>query len=168
MVLDKGEKILEKIKIVFVCLGNYCRSPMAEAIFKDLARQDGLLDAFEVSSAGTKDWDLGLCPDYRTRKILADHNIPLDPDKRARLLTDQDLREADYILVMTGDIAEDLGNRANVYRIMDFVPNSQIRDIPDPYPTDTFPQAFILINRGVKAFYENLKAKHSGSVNIPN
>ena len=152
-----------KIKLVFVCLGNYCRSPMAEAIFKDLARRDGYLNQFEVSSAGTKDWDLGLRPDYRTRQILADHKIPLDPGKRARLITEKDKQNADFLIAMSERVAKDLGNKDNVHMLLDFVDEIFEKDIPDPY--DTFPEAYEMINRGVEAFYNFLIDKFNIKVN---
>ncbi|MDY6846290.1 MAG: low molecular weight protein-tyrosine-phosphatase [Chloroflexota bacterium] len=145
-----------KLKIIFICLGNYCRSPMAEAIFNHIAQKEGTSDRFEVSSAGTKNWDVGLPPDYRTRNILAEHKIYLDPDKRAQLITDQEIHQADYLIAMTKRIANDLGNRSNVFLLMDFVKNATSNDIPDPYPTDTFPQAFQMIEQGIKAFYAYL------------
>jgi protein-tyrosine phosphatase len=150
----------DRIKIIFVCLGNYCRSPMAEAIFNQIAAQDALEDHFEISSAGTKDWDVGLPPDYRTRQILADHNIPLNPQKRAQKIRTSDLAQADYLIAMSERVAKDLNWKENVYLLMDFVDGSEIRNIPDPYPTDTFPQAFNLIEQGVTAFYEKLKLKY--------
>lgn len=151
---------MDKIKIIFVCLGNYCRSPMAEAIFKDLARSDGTLNRFEVSSAGTKDWDVGLRPDYRTRQILADHGIPLDPGKRAQQINAKELKTADYLVVMSERVAKELGNPDNVFLLLDFVDETDDKDIPDPYPTDTFPEAYELINNGVSAFYNYLKKEH--------
>jgi len=133
---------------------------MAEAIFKDLARSDGTLNHFDISSAGTKDWDVGFRPDYRTRQILADHNIPLDPDKLAQLITDKEKQEGNYIIAMSERVTKDLGNQNNVYMLLDFVDNIDNKNIPDPYPTDSFPEAYKLINRGIKAFYEYIKEKH--------
>ena len=147
---------MDKIRIIFVCLGNYCRSPMAEAIFKDLAHRDDTLSHFEASSAGTKDWDVGLRPDYRTRQILADHGVPLDPNKRARQITSADKKSADYLVAMTKRIAKEIGDQKNVYLLLDFVDEIDEKDIPDPYPTDTFPEAYELINRGVEALYKFL------------
>jgi len=154
------DKSSDRIKIVFVCLGNYCRSPMAEAIFKNLARRDGSLTDFEISSAGTKDWDVGLHPDYRTRKILDEHGIPLNPGKHAQMITERDIKSADYLIAMSAKIANDLGNKDNVYLLLDFVNDIDDKDIPDPYPTDTFPEAFELINMGVDEFYKFLKEKY--------
>lgn len=150
---------MDKIKIVFVCLGNYCRSPMAEAIFKKMAQLEGILDRFDVSSAGTKDWDIGSRPDYRTQQILEAHGYPLDPDKRAKKITQADLETADYLVVMSKRVADELGNRNNVFPLMSFVDNPETLDVPDPYPGDTFPQAFNLIEQGTKAFYAHIKAE---------
>lgn len=133
---------------------------MAEALFKNIAHQEGTLELFEVSSAGTKDWDIGLQPDFRARKILAENDITLDPDKRARKISDHALKEADYLIAMTEKIAQELGDHENVFLLMDFVEDAPIRDIPDPYPTDTFPESFRLINRGVKSIYAYLKDKY--------
>lgn len=148
---------MNKIKIVFVCLGNYCRSPMAEAILKELARHDGIHERLDISSAGTKNWDVGLRPDRRSQQLLADHHYPLDLSKRARQITNQEILEADYLIAMTKKVADELGNKANVHLLLDFVEGAETRDIPDPYPTNTFPQAFELIEKGVKAFYKYLK-----------
>jgi protein-tyrosine phosphatase len=148
---------MNKIKLIFVCLGNYCRSPMAEAIFKNLALRDGNLDHFDVSSAGTKNWDVGLRPDYRTLQILSDHNISLDPGKRAQMITEKDKQNADYIIAMSERVENDLGSQNNIYLLLDFVDSIDDKNIPDPYPTDTFPEAFESIHQGVEAFYEYIK-----------
>lgn len=133
---------------------------MAEAIFKDIARRDGTLELFGVSSAGTKNWDIGLQPDFRARQVLAEANITLDPGKRAQMISDLQRQDADYVIAMTERIAQELGEHENVFLLMDFVEDAPMRDIPDPYPTDTFPEAFQLINCGVKSFYAYLKDKH--------
>jgi protein-tyrosine phosphatase len=150
---------MNKLQIVFVCLGNYCRSPMAEAIFRQLAKADGLLDKFEITSAGTKDWDIGLKPDYRTRQILKEHNYPLDPQKTAQMISSSVIMQTDYLIAMSQRIADELGNQDNVFLLMDFVECTQVSDIPDPYPSNTFQQVFEMIEQGVTAFYNQIKNK---------
>jgi len=158
---------MNELKIVFVCLGNYFRSPMAEAIFSSLAKNDGLLNTFNISSAGTEDWDVGHQPDPRTCKILNENNYALDPQKRARMISAADIEGADYIVCMSRNVALELGNGKNVFLLLDFVDGYEGLDVPDPYPTDTFPQAFEMIEKGVKAFYaymkKNLYTKRDGS-----
>ena len=148
---------MDKIEIVFVCLGNYCRSPMAEAIFNALAEADGHAKGFMVSSAGTKNWDIGLQPDPRAQAILEENHYPLSPEKHARKITQDEIHNADYVIAMTKSIADELGNGENVHLLLDFSAQIASKDIPDPYPTNTFPQAFNLIEDGVKSFYAYLK-----------
>ena len=87
------------MKVIFVCLGNICRSPMAEAMFKQMVRNANLQDQITVDSAGTSDIAAGLPADSRTKKILDKYNIP-DDGMIARQLNDRDYEEADYIIVM--------------------------------------------------------------------
>jgi protein-tyrosine phosphatase len=144
---------MDRIKIIFVCLGNYCRSPMAEAIFNALAEENGCADLFQVSSAGTKDWDVGLRPDPRAQRLLEEHGYPLSPHKRAQMITRDEIRQADYVIAMTERVADELGGGENVSLLLDYAADKPLKDIPDPYPTDTFPEAFGLIEHGVQAFY---------------
>ncbi len=150
------------IEIVFVCLGNYCRSPMAEAIFNKLAAEDGRLSHFKVSSAGTKNWDIGLRPDPRTLALLEQNNYPISSEKRARMITKEETQGADFVIAMTQSIADELGNGENVHLLLDFSDDITSKDIPDPYPTNTFSQAFNLIEDGVKCFYAFLKNTYFG------
>jgi protein-tyrosine phosphatase len=151
---------MDQIKIIFVCLGNYCRSPMAEAIFNTLAEADGRAHLFQVSSAGTKDWDIGLRPDPRTQRLLEEHGYPLSPHKRAQMITRDENRQADYVIAMTERVADELGSGENVSLLLDYAADKPSKDIPDPYPTDTFPEAFDLIEHGVRAFYAYLIRKY--------
>jgi len=129
---------------------------MAEAIFKQLAERDGVQNKFEVSSAGTKDWDIGLRPDPRTQKLLLKHGYSLDPGKRATMITRSEIKNADFLNVMSNRIAQELGYREYVMLLMDYTENSRGMDIPDPYPTDSFPHAFQMIQEGVRGFYNQL------------
>jgi protein-tyrosine phosphatase len=153
--------VVGQINIIFVCLGNYCRSPMAEAIFNTLAEAEGRAHLFQVSSAGTKDWDVGLRPDPRTQRLLEENGYTLSPHKRARMITQEEIHQADYLIAMTRRVADELGGGENVSLLLNYVEDMSVKDIPDPYPTDTFPEAFSLIEHGVRAFYAFLIRKHN-------
>lgn len=94
------------MKILFVCLGNICRSPMAEAVFSHLIHQQGLDSAFTVDSAGTGAWHAGESADPRTLAVLRDQGIAYDG--RARQLRSQDFQEFDLILAMDRQNLQDI------------------------------------------------------------
>ena len=85
-------------RVLFVCLGNICRSPMAEGIFKNKIKQRGLEDQFASDSAGTSDWHIGESPDQRTLDTLDNHGIELM--HQGRQATQDDAEEFDFILAM--------------------------------------------------------------------
>ena len=87
------------IHILFVCLGNICRSPMAEAIFREKVKKEGLADRIKVDSAGTGDWHIGKPPHQGTREILKAKRIS-DEGLFARQIKASDLNEFDYIIAM--------------------------------------------------------------------
>ena len=97
------------IKVLFVCLGNICRSPAAEGVFIDLIRSKGLQDEFEVDSAGTGAWHAGSPADSRMRKAAMERGLFLNT--KARQITLEDISYFDYILTMDED------NYANVKRL---------------------------------------------------
>src|SRR2546421_4550256 len=86
----------EMIRVLFVCLGNICRSPMAEAVFLQKVRDAGLEEMIEADSAGTGQWHIGEPAHSGTRKMLASKGVPYDG--RARLLRADDLNRFDYVL----------------------------------------------------------------------
>lgn len=124
--------------VLFVCLGNICRSPTAEAVFRARAAARGLEDALHIDSAGTGDWHLGKAPDRRAQEAAARRGYDLSP-LRARQVTPEDLRRFDLVLAMDDENLRDLqqlgGNRAGavLYRLMDFHPEAPVTEVPDPY-----------------------------------
>ena len=94
-----------KNAVIFVCLGNICRSPMAEAIFRTQIKEKGVKDRWKVDSAGTGDYHISCQPDVRTMKTLTRHKIT-DYQHSARQIRERDLQEFDFILVMDDENLE--------------------------------------------------------------
>lgn len=95
------------INVIFVCLGNICRSPMAEAVFQHLVHEAGLADKFHIDSAGTGSWHIGEKAHRGTRAILQEHGIVYNG--RARQVTGQDMADPQtYIITMDQSNSNDL------------------------------------------------------------
>lgn len=154
-------------KILFVCHGNICRSPMAESVCVYEAKRRGL--RVEVSSAAAHTDEIGNPPHYGTRKKLDEEGIPLVPH-RARLLTRRDGAEYDYILGMDDynvrDIKRIVGNcRAKVCRLLDF--SSSPRAIADPWYTGNFDATFSDVAEGVDALLNYLEMNGEAETVLP-
>ena len=127
-------------KILFVCLGNICRSPAAEGIFKQKIKERDLENFFVVDSAGTGSWHVGNLPDQRMRTTALSRGIELT--SRARQIEENDLYEFDLILVMDKDnldavksLSKDHKNTisSKIKLILSYSKNSQLEEVPDPY-----------------------------------
>lgn len=127
----------EPIGVLFVCLGNICRSPLAEGIFIHIARERGVLDRFRVDSAGTGGWHVGNPPDPRSVAVARKHGIELP--SRARTF-DDGLRESErfeWLIAMDRENEADMlargAPRERVHLMMSFHPNPPTDVVPDPY-----------------------------------
>lgn len=128
------------VRVLFVCLGNICRSPSAEGVFRAQVVAAGLSDRIVIDSAGTGDWHIGKVPDSRARDAAAARGIDIGA-LRARQVTADDLRKYDYVLAMDGDNLADLerlaaataGAVANVALLGDYSERYRGQAVPDPY-----------------------------------
>lgn len=124
-------------RILFVCLGNICRSPTAEAVMRARAEAAGQADSLTLDSAGTGDWHVGKPPDRRARDAAAKRGYDLS-SLRARQVNRDDFHTFDFILAMDGSNLADLqalapaGSRARVQLFLDFSHGPE-QDVPDPY-----------------------------------
>nr|AAH91867.1 Zgc:110844 [Danio rerio] len=97
--------------VLFVCLGNICRSPIAEAVFRKMATDSGVVDKWVIDSGATSDWNTGSTPDARGLACLRKHGI--ETDHRARQVTKDDFMSFDYILCMDESNLRDLNKKAS-------------------------------------------------------
>ena len=150
------------IKVLFVCLGNICRSPMAEFLFKDMVNKKGLQDEFIIESAGTSNEEEGNLVHYGTKNKLAEVGIKAE-GKFARQLKKEDYKKFDYIIAMEQRnirdiyriVGEDKDNK--IYRLLDF--SNSPRDISDPWYTHNFEITYNDIMEGLEAFLDFLKIR---------
>ncbi len=125
-------------RVLFVCLGNICRSPTAEAVFRDLVLREGVGLGIEVDSAGTHAYHVGSAPD--TRAVAAAHRRGIDMRLlRARAVEAADFERFDLLLAMDQENHRQLlgmappGRRDRVRLFLDFAPELPRREVPDPY-----------------------------------
>lgn len=142
-------------KVLFVCYGNICRSPMGEFILKDLVKKNNIENEFKIESAGTSSEELGNPVYYLAKDKLQEYNISCD-GKVARKLNKNDYENYDYILAMEDSNVRDINRIFNkdiegkVYRLLDFTQNP--RNIDDPWYTRNFDRAYNEILEGCRAF----------------
>jgi low molecular weight protein-tyrosine phosphatase len=127
----------EPVRVLFVCLGNICRSPSAEGVFRQVVKKAGLSNQVKIDSCGTGSWHVGKSPDGRATEAAARRSIDIS-DLRARQFQESDLFEFDYILVM------DRQNLADIKRVQNEVGGTEPElfldygssahdEVPDPY-----------------------------------
>lgn len=148
------------IRVLFVCLGNICRSPMAEAVMRDLIEKKGLSSKIKVDSAATSSWHIGEPPHKGTQKKLKEYGISTSGMK-GRQLVKEDFESFDYIIGMDSNnvrnIREKLGQpeHPKIFRFLDLT--SHKKDVPDPYYTGDFQETYDLVLDGCKALLEKIE-----------
>ncbi|MGB5705341.1 MAG: low molecular weight protein-tyrosine-phosphatase [Arenicellales bacterium] len=124
--------------ILFVCLGNICRSPTAEGVFRQFLSKRNLLEQFEVDSAGTGNWHIGSPPDKRAQLAASTRGIDIS-SLRARQISDADIHRFDYIIAMDHSNQRELvalAGQARAHKIrllLEFTEIIGLDEVPDPY-----------------------------------
>jgi protein-tyrosine phosphatase len=142
------------IRVLMVCLGNICRSPMAEGVFRHHVKAAGLEAAIVVASAGTGRWHVGEPPHAGTRRELSRHGLSLG-DKRAQHVAEHGPESFDYVVAMDRDNLRDLGGRGVL--LLDFAdPPVGTRDVPDPYYGGGFEEVYDLVDAGCRGLLAHI------------
>ena len=147
------------VKVLFVCLGNICRSPMAEAIFRDMVEKEGLSEKIQIDSAATSSLEHGNPVHSGTRKELAKVGIGVE-GMYSRILNDSDL-QADYIIGMDDSNIENIkkfiaGRKTGeVKKLLEYAGEDRIID--DPWYTGDFKTTFSDVTKGCTALLEKIK-----------
>jgi len=155
-----------KIKVLFVCLGNIYRSPLAEGIFRYHVQKRGLAEQFEIDSCGTAAYHIGEHPDVRSVSNAAKNGI--DYDHLGRQFVPEDFMRFDYILPMDDSNYEDImmlspvSPKAEVFKLRYFDDEAPSADVPDPYygGEKGFQEVFDILKRSTSKFLEELIEKH--------
>jgi len=156
----------KKVKVLFVCMGNICRSPTAHGVFRRLVVEQGLSHLVEIDSAGTHAYHIGEPPDRRARQTALERGIDIG-DLRARLAEPADFDRFDYVLAMDQDNYRNLsrlcpeGMESKLRLFMDFAPEFGFREVPDPYYGGQrgFDQVFDLVEEAARGLLDDLSRR---------
>lgn len=152
-------------RVLFVCLGNICRSPLAEGVFRHLVDDAGLSERFEIDSAGTGSWHVGERPDARAAMVASEHGVELD--SRARQVTEQDLHDFDYVIAMDRENLRSLermagasGCDAELSLLRAYDPDPDGDEVPDPYygGVSGFENVYDIVARSCEGLLTRLRA----------
>jgi protein-tyrosine phosphatase len=153
------------VRVLFVCLGNICRSPLAQGVFEDVLRREELEDEVFVDSAGTGSWHVGSPPDDRAQSSASARGLDLS-DQRARRISPEDCEEFDYVLTMDEQnyrtVASLCRGRAVVRPFLDFAPHTPEREVPDPYGggPEGFEYVLDLVEEASEGLLDDIRDRH--------
>ncbi|WP_323750705.1 low molecular weight protein-tyrosine-phosphatase [Marinobacter sp.] len=155
----------EAVRVLFVCLGNICRSPSAEGVFRHLVKEQGMADKVLIDSCGTADWHTGKSPDSRSIEVAARRGVDLY-DLKARQIKPNDLDTFDYVLVMDRSNLVDVqgiwrqngGTQPRLF--LEFGRSSEV-EVPDPYygGEQGFERVLDLIQEASEGLLEDIRGR---------
>jgi len=154
------------VKVLFVCMGNICRSPTAHGVFRELVQREGLHELIEIDSAGTHAYHVGKGPDERAQATARTRGIDLS-DLRARQVAAEDFEHYDYVIAMDQENYISLSRQCpeqlveRIYMFMDFAPQMRTREVPDPYygGAQGFERVFDLVDAAAAGLLEEIRQR---------
>ncbi len=153
------------VRVLFVCMGNICRSPIAQGVFENVLRREGMEGDVSVDSAGTGRWHVGAPPDERALSAASIHGLDMSA-QRARQVRPEDCENFDYILTMDEEnyhtVAALCRGSAVVRPFLDFAPDSPEREVPDPYygGPDGFEIVIDLVEEASEGLLKDIREQH--------
>ncbi|MFP4062368.1 MAG: low molecular weight protein-tyrosine-phosphatase [Halochromatium sp.] len=158
---------MKKIRVLFVCMGNICRSPTAQGVFTKLVIEEGLSHLIEIDSAGTHAYHVGEPPDPRARETAQRRGIDLSR-QRARRAIAEDFERFDYVLAMDEANHRALsalcppGFEERLRLFMDYAPQLEQREVPDPYygGSNGFEAVFDMVDAAARGLLDAIRREH--------
>lgn len=158
---------MKKVSVLFVCMGNICRSPTAQGVFEQLVESESLSERILIDSAGTHAYHIGKQPDSRAQAAARGRGLDLS-GQRARQVQIGDFGQFDYILAMDHDNVEDLYHlvghkqRDNVHLFMKFASRWQTDEVPDPYygGDSGFERVLDMVEDAAAGLLEHIRRTH--------
>ena len=154
------------VSVMFVCLGNICRSPLAHGLFEKMVRQAGMDREFEIASSGTGAWHIGQRPDARMRRTARRHECSLD-HLRAQQFKAEDLHACDYVFAMDRQNLDSIlrldttgEHRSKVQLFREDDPIGRGLDVPDPYYAGRFEEVYQMVERTCRVILQRLITAH--------
>ena len=153
-----------KTKVLFVCMGNICRSPTAEGAFRQLVKERSSEALFEIDSAGTHAYHTGNPPDRRSQQAAKFQGVDLS-DQKARQVHESDFYHYDKILAMDLDNYKILKSisptesQSEIELLLDYLPGNKVRSVPDPYYEGRFDEVFQMIHQACGLLLDDLLKK---------
>jgi protein-tyrosine phosphatase len=156
----------KKISVVFVCMGNICRSPTAEAVFRHYVENAGLSERIRIDSAGTHDYHIGEPPDARTRRAAQQRGYDMSA-LRGRQVEAADFERFDYVLAMDRanlailhGLAQQRGGRPRLF--LEFAKHHKEREVPDPYygGEEGFERVLDMVEDAAEGLLQHIRERH--------
>lgn len=159
---------MSKVRVIFVCLGNICRSPTAEAVFQKLVADKGYGQLIEIDSAGTHAYHVNEPPDERAQAAASRRGIDMS-SLRGRRATASDIEQFDYVLAMDSENYHNLlaissdEHQHKIKLFMEFAPDRPEDEVPDPYygGASGFDNVLDMVEEAARGLLQHIRDKHS-------